>query len=252
MGFEKLYNGAIEKIKVKRSVLTGGLAVVLILCSVSTYARCRVWKNEDSLATDLVNKFPNDHLALNNKGFILFERQHYAEARNYFIKALQLKPDYVRAYINLAEVYLVQDDFEKAWQTVDTALKHVPQNHHLLKRKGNLLFTKGDYAQAAKYFRASIAQYEKDINTYVNLAEAYYKLNSYDTGIKTIEQGLKHEPDNYVLLNNKGYFLYLQRHYTEALEFFRASLRTKPDYKTASANIEICNKALSDSLQKKN
>ncbi len=251
MGFERLYNSKKHHLKTYRPLAIGTVVALAVTYSYLTHERCKVWKNDDTIATDLLNKFPDDWLALNNKGFILQEQRQYQEAIKLFTKAIEAKPDYVRAYINMINSYLSMNDMESAMHTIDTALKHAPKDFNLLNKKGYFLATQQKYKEAIPLYKKAIQHEKKYMNAYINMAEAYYKLEDYNSAVKILDAGLKQEPDNYILLNNKGYILFVQGNYTQAIPYYKASLEIKPDYGTASVNLADCYRAMSDSAKTK-
>ncbi len=244
MGVDHLYNSNRVRFRINKTLIAVLTVAILICFCVISYYRTKVWKNETLIANDLLQKFPNDYLALNNKGFILFDRREYQEAAMLFTQAIQAKPNYVRASINLTDTYLALNDYDNAIKIVNQALTHNPLDHYLLKKKGSMIFAKGNYLEAAEYFSEAIRQKKNEMSTYIFLAETQYKMNNYEAGIKTIEDGLKIEPENYILLNNKGYFLFLEHKYEQAIEFYNASLKIQPDYRIAKENLLNCTKAM--------
>ncbi len=249
MGFDNFFYNNKSKLNSYKPIvvlLTIAFAIIFLYLS---YSRCKIWRNQDTIATDLLNKFPDDRLALNNKGFILYSQGRYEESIKLFERAIQLKPDYTMAYINLMDAYLSLNDYVTALKVTDTALKYVPKDFNLLNRKGNILFRQQKYPEAIEFYKASIKQEQNNISAYSNMAEAYYVMKDYDNSIKILDEGLNLEPNNFMLLNSKGYVLFVQRKFDKAVEYFKASLKIKPDYSTASINLSDCYKAMKDNDQ---
>lgn len=249
MGIDRFYNDPKQLSGNYKPVALLLLGAMTLGCSYLTYARCKVWNNDDSMATDLLEKFPEDRLALNNKGFILFSQGRYDEAIPLYTKAVQLKKDYSMAYINLINTYLTLNNTLAASAIIDTALIYVPNDFNILAKKGNLLFQEHKYKEAIEIYRKAIRINEENIQAYIYLSECYYALNDYPSGLKIVNEALTREPGNYILLNNKGYFLFLMHQYPQAVEFFKASLEKKPGYSNASINLSNCYKAMSDSVK---
>jgi tetratricopeptide (TPR) repeat protein len=64
-----------------------------------------------------------------------------------------------------------------------------------------------------------------------------------------LDTPLEYEPRDYILLNNKGYMLFMKKDYAKAIGFFEASLKQKPDYSVALTNLRDSRRAMSDTLQ---
>jgi tetratricopeptide (TPR) repeat protein len=250
MGFDKLFFKQDANRKIIRPAMIIGVLMLAVSCVFITRDRIPDWKTDVTIADDLLNKFPDDRLALNNKGFILFEQGNYQEAIDLFTKSIELKPDYLRAYMNLINCYIALNDSDKAMKWTDNALKIAPNDFNVLNTKGYLLTRQLNYTGALKYYKEAMALKKDDLNNYIYLSKCYYLLHDYDNWIKTIDAGLQLDPDNFVLLNNKGYFFYLNRRYGEALGYYKEALSRKPDFETARVNLQACYQALNDSTGK--
>ncbi len=64
----------------------------------------------------------------------LFVLEKYTKAEIELQRSLKIKPNYVKAYITLAEVYAAQNEIEKAIQMTRKALQYKPKSK-LLKRR---------------------------------------------------------------------------------------------------------------------
>ncbi len=240
MGFDSLYQSNHIKLNAYKPYVVTLLVVFVLSCFYLTFTRCKIWKNQDTIATDLLNKFPDDRLALNNKGFLLSVQGRYEESIKLYERAIQLKKDYSMAYINLMDAYLALNNYNNALSTIDTAIKHVPNNFNLITKKAYLLFRQQNYSEAVKLYKASIVLEKNNISAYSNLAECYYMMKEYAKSINTLNLALARDPSNFMLLNSKGYVLFVQGKFELAVKFFKASLNVKPDYTTASVNLSDC------------
>ncbi|HTA83932.1 MAG TPA: tetratricopeptide repeat protein [Bacteroidia bacterium] len=159
-----------------------------------------------------VNYVPQNPVKLNTKGEILVSKGYLKEAMSLFEKAIYLKKDYSRAYMNLADCYNNGlYDFNKALQYIDSAVKYNPANSAVLFDKGAILFNKGDKKTALEFFKETIQLDPDLINAYVSAARCYISLSNNDGAISCLKIALKRAPDNsdiYYLLaecyKNKG------------------------------------------------
>lgn len=246
MGFDWLYNNARQSLSAYKSVAAGLLIVCAVSCSYLTYARCPVWENDDTIASDLLEKYPDDRLALNNKGFVMYAIGRYEESIPFFEKAIAVKPDYVMAYINLANSYIALKNYDKAYKVAEVALTHAPQDFHLLNTKAYVLFMQHKYAESISTYNSAISIEKKNDKAYIYLLQVYYEMKDLDNAMKTADAGLKYFPDDYILLNSKGYLLFLKGNYTDAMHYYNASLKMKPDYGVAQANLAACIKVMNE------
>jgi FimV-like protein len=66
--------------------------------------------------------------ALNNLGILLVRQAHYSEAKQQFETCIQVAPNFDQAYLNLAKLYVVLNDKEKAREVLQTLLRQQPQH----------------------------------------------------------------------------------------------------------------------------
>jgi protein O-mannosyl-transferase len=252
MGIDRLIQGQLSQLARFKPLVMLLLVGFIATCIYATHVRCKVWKNDYTIANDLLEKFPDDRLALNNKGFLLALQKNYTEAIPLLTRATELKKDYAMAYINLMDTHLALQDFEKATAVSDSALKYLPTDYNVLSKKGIILSLQRQYPEAIRFFKQSLTHKKSNIRVYVYMAECYYEMKDYDAAIKVLDTALGYEPNDYILLNNKGYMLFMKRDYAKAIGFFDASLKQKPDYSVATANLRDCQRAMSDSSGTKN
>ena len=94
---------------------------VLIL-SVSTYNRNKIWKDPQILWEDVLDKFPNNVRAYNALGVIYKNDSQYDKAVEQFQKVLTINSEYPPAYYNLGDIRLKLGDYEGAIKYFKKAL----------------------------------------------------------------------------------------------------------------------------------
>ncbi len=252
MGFDRLFQNTGDRSNTYKNVASTIVIVLAIASSFLTYARTQVWATQDTLSDNALENFPNDPIVLNNKGYLLLMEGGYEKSIAYLTKAIQLNPDYTMAYANLINSYIGINDLDHALHLADTALNHAPQNSNILTTKGYLLYTKHEYHEAIATLIKAITLKKDNSKGYMYLSLSYAQLEDNNNAIATLDSGLKYDPGNYTLLNNKGYILYLMGRYNEAIACLSASLKSNPDYTTASANLANCYRAMADTSKAKN
>lgn len=66
--------------------------------------------------------------ALNNLGVLLVRQGHYAEAQEKFARCIRVAPNLDQGYLNLARLYAVMNDKEKARSVLQDLLQRQPEN----------------------------------------------------------------------------------------------------------------------------
>ena len=101
----------IERIKLnqtQKTVLTLASVVILGMYSYGTFQRNKVWKTEETLWLDVVEKSPQNGKALVNCGLFQMNKGQYEKAEEYYKKALGVSPDYVLLYVNYGRLKQLQ------------------------------------------------------------------------------------------------------------------------------------------------
>ncbi|NVE15900.1 hypothetical protein HTZ97_05430 [Desulfuromonas acetoxidans] len=106
----------VSELKLKKVVRFGFLAVLVVACGVVTYQRSVIWKTNEALWKDTVEKSPISQKAWNNYGVALQEQGRYEEAENIFsIAASKTKFGYRDKYdINMAVSMMSRHDYYNA------------------------------------------------------------------------------------------------------------------------------------------
>lgn len=106
----------------------------------------------------------------NQQGVVLYSKSKYAEALDYFEKALNEDPYFVDAYINCAQVYIMIDQFDNALKSLDKVLMIDKKNGLVYFHKGNIELLKGDREVAREFYNKAISLGYDNLQIYVNLA----------------------------------------------------------------------------------
>lgn len=183
---------------------------------------------------------------------------NFEQAEKFYIKALELDPELVQAYINLSDLYYKAGDLPSAIGTLqrgsyeltdnlviahllarvyiedqrwddaidelDKVLDGEPENYDAYYDLGHVYFELGDYEAAISNFETVIEYQEnKEINNellYYALAQAYEGNNEIDKAISNYLKAIAVN-DKFILAYKKVGVLFLARNdYEDAIEYF--------------------------------
>jgi adenylate cyclase len=154
------------------------------------------------------------------------------EARRLYEEAIELDPDYARAYASLAWTYLVEHS--ERWvdpeeQPLERALEYArqgvmvnPASHSNYLALGQICLSKGLHDDALEALETAIALNPNDADGYAFLARALSFAGRPEEAIELIEKAQRLNPAAprwYAL--NLGMALYLARRYDDAVTAFR-------------------------------
>ncbi|MCH8904515.1 MAG: tetratricopeptide repeat protein [Bacteroidetes bacterium] len=150
-----------RKLKVQVRTVSAILLVTVVIANIYlTRARCTVWKDSNTLWTDVIQNHPGVSMAYNkrsetyllgdnydmalgdlnksislddsnfnawvNRGFVYSQQGNYDQAIIDFNKAIELNPNLAIAYVNRARTYEVKLEYETALLDIEKALEINP------------------------------------------------------------------------------------------------------------------------------
>ncbi|HWI91338.1 MAG TPA: CHAT domain-containing protein [Flavisolibacter sp.] len=179
----------------------------------------------------------------NTFGVLYFQKGDYKQAKNYFLKALEVLPKshpfykelYTNYNINLAQIYFKLENYDEANKIYQELLKlkDIDKND-INQNLGMINLYLGAPAKALNYFRnINYGRNYKLIFLYHNIGDAFSNLNQPDSAKKYFEKAIE---INFTLGNNTDHIAYgqtlksygdleLQLHNTqEALKYYQSAI----------------------------
>jgi tetratricopeptide (TPR) repeat protein len=108
---------------------------------------------------------------------------------------------------------------------------------------GIKLLNSNEYERAISSFDQALAsdttmirQSDALLYTYQGKSYALIQLNKYEDAVKTLDEGLKIYPKDFILWNNKGLALYNLKKYPDALKSYDTALSIDPNYTLSLIN----------------
>jgi len=160
----------------------------LVALSTLTIKYIPVWKNSETLWTYAIEKYPRKlALAHLNRGHYRYHNDQPDKALEDFSTAIEINPEFPRAYINRSFIYMERNDTQKALQDYNSYLKLMspydisgnilnPPVSDALGNRGLIYSKTGRYEKALIDFDLAIKLNPQNLNNYLNRAFAYYKL----------------------------------------------------------------------------
>lgn len=140
--------------------------------------------------------------AHNNLGNALTDVGLLDEAVASFKQALALKPGYAKAHNNLGTALYELGEFVEAEDQLYKALAIDPVFVEALNNLGNTLMKLDRLDEAVTSYVKALTLKPNDAGTRLNLAEALKHQGKHDEAIQTLQDGLKKETDNNLLVDS--------------------------------------------------
>ncbi|HET6765767.1 MAG TPA: hypothetical protein VFH08_00165 [Chitinophagaceae bacterium] len=189
-----------------RTLLWGIPAAVLLVFGIVTFQRTKVWKDSDTLWTNVIKHFPDASVPRTNRA-------------NYFIRISSKKENKAR------ENELLQKALEDCNEALKSKLNHAKayenrQNIYLRLKKDSLALSDAN---------SLIKIQPKNKLGYYTKGAVYQRLNMPDSAIFYLNKCLEIDPNTDFALNNRGSVLFnYNKKYKEAMADFTKAIQLNP------------------------
>ncbi len=193
-----------------------------------TYERTPVWKNSETLWTDVISKYPNVEVAYKNRGNYYGQNgKHELALKDYevFLKMNKKDPN---IYVNFGNVMNLKGQNDKALDAYNKALSLEPNNFQALMNRGNIHGTLLQYDKA-------IADYNRVEQLDPNFTQLYFNrgltwLNSgkAEKAIEDFTIVLNREPENISAWLNRGVAFFQLEKFQAAQDDFMQAIKRNP------------------------
>lgn len=147
------------------------------------------WKQAEDILMKLSNKNTEEGKYDFHIGNIKRNTNDYSNALIFYEKALKKSSDIKEIYNNLAGIYMVQGEMEKALEIVNEGLKLYPQYEELTFKKGQLLFTFQRYKESIETLEKIVSK-DRYFEVYRFMGLSYYYLQDKQNAITNLKEYL--------------------------------------------------------------
>ncbi|MCX6226061.1 MAG: tetratricopeptide repeat protein [Bacteroidia bacterium] len=213
--------------KWKTYVIITGVIYLAVLGTV-TWSRTQVWKNTETLFSDVVKKYPNVSMAFNNMGLYYRDNNQNEKAIAAYGKAIEINPQGFLSYSNRGEAYFDRGEADKALEDMNMAIKLKPDYGKALSNRGAIWGSKKEFDLALRDLDKAIALDAKNQKAYSNRSLVYYSLGNYEKASLDATSYLKINPDDAAVSNLRGLCFGRLNKNQEALSDFNKSIQLNP------------------------
>jgi hypothetical protein len=189
----------------KKTSLAIALILVLAIGSLSVM-RGRAFKDDLVFWQTAVKQVPRSALARNWLGIAFRNRKIWDNAEKQYKKALELDPGYTVAKMNLAEVCIINNDFDRAFSLLEQALDEDPANPLIRINLGNFFAIINEWDNAQKLWRSALDIDPDNFAAHLNLVRYYLKFNDRDKAGVHYDELKRIDPNHPAVENLKKEF----------------------------------------------
>jgi tetratricopeptide (TPR) repeat protein len=200
------------------------VGLVVALFAVATYERNLVWKNGETLWSDVVLKSPQKSRGHNNLGRAYEDEQRLDDAIREYQTALTLKSDNDKAHINLGSIYEAQGRLNDAIKEYQTALTIKPNYVITHNNLGNIYKAQGRLDEAIREYQTASTLDPNYADSHYNLGIIYRQMGKYDQAIEEYNSALSLKPEFVEAHNNLGNIYQIQGRLDDALQEYQQAI----------------------------
>lgn len=162
------------------------------------------------------------------EGWALSHVGNHAGAADAYLRAVELNPRLVQAYVGLGEARTILDMKEEALEDFGKALALDAEEAGAYHSRGFLSASRGDYGKAVEDYGRAIELAPKNAAYYLSRGMAYYKLRNYNPSLNDFARAAALDPASEDARYGMGLVKYEQKRYAEALEALNEAVRLGP------------------------
>jgi len=243
-----------------KNLIKYSFIILLLIFSIMSFNRNKVWQNDLTLFLDAHEKQPNSYIITNNIGNSYLRNKDLKNAEIFFKKTIELNPNYSTAYSNLGGVLGLQNNFKDALYYFNKIIKIDNKKALLYSNRAQIYLQKKDYDNAindcdtalkinkefckANVIKAITYCYQEKLS----LARKEYNIvkQKCNSEIPKIDIEFNKYADYY---NKLGIQSGKKGELEQAIIFFNKALILKPENKNVKMNKEYAQKMLNKKLQ---
>ena len=135
--------------------------------------------------------------ARSNLAEVLAQEGKYTEAIEHYVEVLRLRPDLPDIYSNLGRVYAQQDKYELAIQNYNESLRLKPDYLPAINNLGTVLKKQGKVSEAIKEWKKAL-EIEPDYpHVHFNMGAVMAEQGKYDEAVSHYNEALRYNPYDY-------------------------------------------------------
>jgi tetratricopeptide (TPR) repeat protein len=194
VGFAFLIMNLIYMQPASRRKLDMIAAGIIIILSIFTFQRNKVWKDEITLWGDTVQKSPHKARAHYCLGYAYFNKGDFNKALPDFNEAINIKPDYIEALINRGIIYFEESKLSQALADYNKVIKMDDNVAEAYYNRGDVYLKLNDLALAKNDYNLAVKLNPKYAEAYTNLGSIYVKQGNFGQALSEYNKAIEIYP----------------------------------------------------------
>lgn len=202
----------------------------LVSLSAVTYGRCSVWKNSETLWSDVTHKYPEHFMAYSNLGKHYWDHGNKPLAEQAFRDCAERSKQRPECANNLGLFLKNEGRNEEALEALNRAVKTDSTYYPALLNRGVLLSEMGRNAEALRDMNAMVRVNPDTLLSYLFRAIVLERSERYADAISDYHVLIQREPNNASFYDSRGLVHFKNGNLQAALRDYDKALDINPDF----------------------
>jgi len=237
----------IPKASMKKTALFV-FGLFIITYSFISWQRIEVWKNGNSLFSDMIQKYPDSYKGYNLRGNFFRKEKDFRAALQDYNKSLQLHPNNAPCLIDRSNILIELKEYQAVINDCNLSIQLDSTQANAYINRGIAYDWLGKTEQAMQDYDKALQINNKLPFAYNNRSALKYKKGDIEAAIKDISQAIALDPSYTVAYRNRGVYKYTKKDFNGAVEDFNYTIKLAPNDGVAYSKRGYTKMSLSDTL----
>lgn len=223
--------------KKQQQLVMAGVGVLTAFCLYTTIERTTVWKDSESLWTDVIETYPSDWYAYVGRGNFYRDTGQDERALTDYASSIQYGPQQFRNYFGYGDQLRKMGRLQEAIQAYDRGISVNPNYGPAYVNRGQFLYEAGQTQDALANLNLAVALSPDEPQAFNNRGNVLLALKQTDEAINDYNQALQLKPDHAQAWYNRGNCYVAKQDFKAAVNDFMRALEYDPTYLDAYNNL---------------
>jgi protein O-mannosyl-transferase len=218
----------INKIQL-RNIIVALFVIFALVMSFITWDRIKVWKNGYSLFSDVINKYPDNHLGYWMRGNCKNQEEEYEAALSDYSKTLELNPNFSSCLVNRGHILNKLNNYKDALKDLVLAIKLDSTVAEAYNNRGMAYDGLRDTASAMRDYNKAIILKPKLQKAYNNRGVLKANEGNLAGALKDANTAITLDPEDAEAYSNRANIKAMSKDFKGSIEDYGLSLKFKPN-----------------------
>ena len=172
---------------------------------------------------------PADHLTAEHLANSYLQLDNIEKAKEYFMEAIELEPEYEDSLLGLSECYELEEDFKNCEKTCRKVLELDPENSDAWYRLGSVKFRQEKFVESVDLLKRSIECDADMPSAWALLGENLMILEQIDEALAAYDKAVEIDPQDFQVWLTKAISTFHRLNEEEGIAVMMEGIKHLPD-----------------------